>query len=180
MFRYICLLIVLVFQITFAQVNDKAGLLSENDVEEIGKIVSGIEDETGLKYEINILKSDLDIDKDLNKYEKSVIINLVLQGEKKYKVSLNFSQEMEAASKKEEILEILGKSEKKLENGEFLEFFKILVNESSTLLLDDEVEDIPEKKKVYLIKYLIFFIPLLFWKKIVKLLKKLSIKNKRY
>jgi hypothetical protein len=160
-------------------------VLKRAEIDKIERLIEESREETGLNYRVNTIKSDTEIGKDLNKYEKSVIINLVFQEDKKYKVSINLSQDIDVTASKENIGEVLENSEKALKKGEFSNFFKDLIIELNVLLNPEKVEVLPEEEKPRLWKYLIIIIPILFFKKIVKnfrriKLRKIKNKIKRY
>ncbi len=182
MFRVVLILALVICKLSFSQVDDKVGALKRAEIEKIDRLIEESREEAGLNYRINIINSDTEVGKDLNKYEKSVIINLVFQENKKYKVSINLSQDIDVTSSKESIVEVLENSEKTLKKGEFSNFFKDLIIELNVLLNPEKekVEIAPEGKKLNFWKYLIIIIPILFFKKIVKIFRRIKNKINRY
>ena len=138
-------LIIYISILSFAEVNDKVGVLTE---EERGKLQTRLEEvskTTGVNFYINYSKEGET--PQLKEVEKSVIIDLIKVDSSNLKVKVNFTQDIEVEEYREEVEGTLENLEEFLNEGKNLEYSIELLGSLEELILKEKETEKIEKKE---------------------------------
>ena len=138
-------LIIYMSILSFAKVDDRVGVLTEEEREKLQTRVEEVSKSTGVDFYINYSKEGST--PQLKEVEKSVIIDLVKVDNSNLKVKVNFTQDMEVEEYRDEVEGTLDNLEEFLKEGKNLEYSMELLGSLEELILKEkEVEKIEKKE----------------------------------
>lgn len=130
--------------LSFSEVNDKLGILNEEEKVKLEKKIEEVSETTDLRFYVNYFKEEDTLQ--LKETEKSVIINLLKVDENNLKVSINFTQDMDVEEYREEVENILDNLEEILREGKNLEYSVELLGSLEEVLIKAKKIDEQGKK----------------------------------
>jgi hypothetical protein len=125
---------------SFAYIEDKIKFLKQDELEVMQKRVSALKRDYEIDFKIIISEKEEIIEKNLNNTLKSVIINIVKKEQNKFKIKLQFSQDIDVVAYKTDINEMLDKVESLLKDDYYLDLIYELTGNIADLINVSEFE----------------------------------------
>lgn len=174
----------------FGKINDNLKLFNENDIKKIEEKIDEIKSRSGVDFYVNTLEKDEDFVTE--KVEKIIMFNIKKIDEKKVRMEVKVSKDIELKEELENINSILDNNKEIVLEKNYGEYTLNCLNEIDNILVDDAVEEIlleennrtlplEEKKNEFFkgIGIVIFLICAIIVRVVVKKNKKRTEENKK-
>lgn len=174
----------------FGKINDNLKLFNENDIKKIEEKIDEIKSRSGVDFYVNTLEKDEDFVTE--KVEKIIMFNIKKIDEKKVRMEVKVSKDIELKEELENINSILDNNKEIVLEKNYGEYTLNCLNEIDNILVDDAVEEIlleennrtlplEEKKNEFFkgIGIVIFLICAIIVRVVVKKNKKKTEENKK-
>lgn len=124
----------------FADIEDRIKFLKHDELEVMQKRVAALKKDHEIDFKIIISEKEEIIENNLNNAVKSVIINIVKSEQDKFKIKLQFSQDIDVVAYKTDINEMLDKVESLLKDDYYLDLIYELTGNIADLINVSEFE----------------------------------------
>ena len=136
MIKKIVFLILVVFTVSFGEVNDSGNYLTTDEKQKIEKKLSEIEKNGDIVYYVNLgRKMD---DQDI--VEKAIILDIIPDGKNDVNVRLKFTQDIDTSAYEEEIDNLLVEGEDAIVKKEYKKFIFSVLDVSEKIVDDIEID----------------------------------------
>lgn len=139
MIKKIMVLFSMVFVFAFSEIRDGINLFTESEKKKLDEVSKVLEEKYNLK--IYIITSEYSDETMVDGPDKSVIVNLEREENKKIRIRESFSQDLNMAEKEEELNTLVDNLEHYLHEEKFVSYIEELLKNSLELYTEEEEKE---------------------------------------
>lgn len=151
MLKKIAILFLMISVYTFSEVRDGINLFTKEERITLTKEIEALEEEHKIK--IYILTLDSNGEKQTEGPDKSIIINIEKEGDKKISVSIIFSQDLGMAEKEEDLNSLIDSLSNQLLEKEYYSYVKELLDNVIKSYMPEDESSIDEESFLHYYKW---------------------------